>query len=463
MSYMHDALTTTDFSVPATWLLLALPSAFILGFLVLGLRSLVWRQLTERQIALQTQLVFLFATAIAVALLVVTLVALQPIHADLGSVWAPGYGLLSPSLIATPERALLLVFFMGITGLAARFSATYLHRESGFDRFFLLLWLLAAGLAMVLLSNRADLFFIGWEFVGLTSALLIGFFRNREQPVRAGLRAWVIYRVCDVALLLAFLLLHHAAHAFDWQAMFSTVPNLDPTLHAAIGLLLVIGAMGKSAQAPLTGWLPRAMEGPTSSSALFYGGVSVHLGAWLLLLVSPIVLSHPVPRVAIGVIGATTALAAGLTSRVRPDVKTAIGWSVASQVGVIWVEIALGFTTLALVHMLAHAVFRTGELLTSPNALHARLARDAGAGARLDHRHPLPFPLPRAVERRLWALAMNGFGMEGVLDRAVVRPVLSLARRLDRSERLLAGSDRMAPAAAETAPTATGDSHGGVS
>lgn len=419
-------------------MMLAIPTALLLGFVALNVQSIASRGLSERAIARQTQLAFVAVLGAALALLFE--IALHgPVAIDLSAWYAPGYGLLAPAFVADVPRAVLLVLFLAIAGLTARFSATYMHREPGYDRFFLLLWLFAAGVSLVVLAARIDLFFIGWEFVGLTSALLIGFFRNKGQPVRAGLRAWTTYRVCDVALLVAFVLLHHAANSFDWEAVLNAGAHLDPVMLRVVGGLLILGAMGKSAQAPLTGWLPRAMEGPTSSSALFYGGVSVHLGAFLLLAVYPILAADPLLRVAVGAIGGTTAVLAGLVSRARPDVKTAIGWSVASQLGVIWVEIACGLTTLALIHLAAHAIYRTSELLTSPQALHDRFARESQAGGALGFRHPLHLSFLKRAERWLHARALGGFGMEVFVARAFARPVQALGCFLDRADRALSG------------------------
>ena len=448
----------TQFASPALpdafgWLMLALPTGLLLGFVLLNAQAIAFKASSERSIARQTQLAFLGLFAGSVALLAHVL-AHGPATVDLSAWYAPGYGLLAPALAIDLPRAVLLVVFAGIMGLTARFSVTYMHREPGYDRFFLLLWLFAAGVVMVLLASRADLFFIGWEFVGLTSALLIGFFRNKGQPVRAGLRAWTTYRGCDVALLLAFVLLHHAAHDFDWGAILAAGTSLEPAMLRFIGALLIVGAMGKSAQAPLSGWLPRAMEGPTSSSALFYGGVSVHLGAFLLLAVWPILEADVWLRVAVGVIGGVTAILAGLASRVRPDIKTAIAWSVASQLGIIWLEIALGFATLALVHIAAHAVYRTSELLTSPQALHDRFARESGAGGVLAFRHPVPFVKTGAFSAWLHARALGAFGMEQLVSRIFVRPLQAVGRGLDRLDRTLSGDDQaeVAAAARETHP-----------
>src|SRR5262249_6045676 len=141
--------------------------------------------------------------------------------------------------------------------------------------------------------------FAGWELVGLSSALLVAFFQERPAPVRNGLRVWAVYRVSDAALLLAAIALHHLSGEGDFDKLLGAVPWPDgrATLTGGpallVGLLLVVAAAGKSALVPFSGWLPRAMEGPTPSSAVFYGALSVHLGAFLLLRVGPILETSP--------------------------------------------------------------------------------------------------------------------------------------------------------------------------
>ncbi len=182
----------------------------------------------------------------------------------------------------------------GLVGLIGVFSRRYLHREPGFFRFYFLLALFGAGVELIVLAGNLDLVFIGWEIVGLTSALLIAFFLERENPVEHGLRAFLTYRFCDVALLSAAVWMHHIVGGSEVLAAGGTghwngfpVPDASGGI-VVVGLLILVASMGKAAQVPLGGWLPRAMEGPTPSSAIFYGAISIHLGPYLLLRAAPI-------------------------------------------------------------------------------------------------------------------------------------------------------------------------------
>lgn len=444
--------------LPATLaqpLLVAIPAGLVLGFLVLSAYSFLIKPLSERAIARHTQLAFL-ACGVAAALLLIDRIGQgAPLTLDLNTLVHTGHGLLVPSFRIDLAAASVLTLFMTILGLVGRYSATYLHREPGYERFFLLLWLFSAGVAMILTSARADFLLIGWELVGLTSVLLIGFFREREQPVLAGMRAWITYRSCDIALILAIVGMHHEAQTVDWSALYASAPSWTPGTQWAFGLLLIIGAMGKSAQAPLSGWLPRAMEGPTPSSALFYGAISVHLGAWLLLMARPIIATQPGLLILVAIIGASTAFSASVISRTRPDIKSALGWATVAQLGVIWIEIAAGFTTLAVIHILTHALLRTVQLLRAPMALHDIRARHAASQGAYLSASAWTKALPASAQQRLYAIATSNFHMDALLQKLIIAPVMGLSRSLDRMDQGFA--ERVAGADHDQATLANGE------
>ncbi|MCA9797167.1 MAG: hypothetical protein KC910_35395, partial [Candidatus Eremiobacteraeota bacterium] len=303
-----------------------------------------------------------------------------------------------------------------MVGLVGLFSARYLHRESGFLRFYLLLSLFGAAVITVALAANLDLFFFGWEVVGLTSALLIGFFAHRPGPARHGLRAFITYRICDVGLLVALLWLHHTTGTTDLLALRLPTQPVDREL---VAMLLVLAAMGKSAQFPVGGWLPRAMEGPTPSSAIFYGAISIHLGPLLLLRTAPLIESCWPARVALVLVGATTALYATVVGRVQPDVKNALAYAAMTQSGLIFVELGLGFGQLALLHMLGHGLLRTLEILRSPSLLHDYHELEQALGELPTMGAHLARIFPPALQSRLYALALARFYVDEGLDTAV--------------------------------------------
>jgi NADH:ubiquinone oxidoreductase subunit 5 (subunit L)/multisubunit Na+/H+ antiporter MnhA subunit len=329
----------------------------------------------------------------------------------------------------------ILVAF--VRGLIAHFSTRYLHGQRGYARFFLLLALFATGMQLLVLGANIDQLFVGWELVGLSSALLVGYFHDRRTPVAAGLRVFITYRLCDLGLLVGAVLLHQAAGTSDLalapEGMRSHAHAGD-ALATMIPLALLLAAMGKSAQFPVGGWLPRAMEGPTPSSALFYGALSVHAGVYLLLRAQPLFAASAVATVALIAIGATTAIHATLVERVQTDAKSALAYATMTQVGVMLVEIGFGLTTLALVHLVAHVLLRCHQLLRVPSAIRDAKALEA-AGIAEDHDPALVRWLPRPMATWVYHQSLERFGLEAFFDRALVTPLLGLGLALDRAER----------------------------
>lgn len=324
----------------------------------------------------------------------------------------------------------LAIFSSCLTAIIARFSRTYLHKEPGFIRFFALLGVFATGTQLIALAAGLELFFAGWELIGLASAFFIGFFHERDEPIRSAIRAFATYRLADAGLLIATV----ATFALLGSARFSALDRaatLPPGEATSLALLFLLSAMGKSAQLPFSGWLPRAMEGPTPSSALFYGAVSIHAGLFLVLRVWPVFAASPV-ACAVGVaVGLATAVYATTVARVHTDAKGALAHATLAQVGLILAEICLGWTTLALVHLLCHALLRLGQYLKAPNMIH-----DAHRVGHL-HAHDgwLAHQAPRAAAR-LYAFALHRGRLDDLID-TLFAPVLAVAGALDRADRWL--------------------------
>ncbi len=418
------------------------PAAPALGALAISLLLLVPRRASERvvgaiaQIALWTSFLGLVAGLVAWAS--------GPDRAlmlELGS-WYSGAGYdfridfvvdgLSVSVAALVSLLLLAT---------SRFSINYLHREPGFVRFFLLMLLFAAGMHTLVFAANLELLFVGWEVVGMTSVLLVGFFHERLLPMKAATRVLVTYRLCDVGLLMAGVSLHRWLHTSDWVAAEAAASSGRYAWSASfVGLGLVFAAMGKSAQFPVGGWLPRAMEGPTASSAVFYGGLSVHAGVYLLLRAAPLIEHSWAARIVMIVVGLVTAVMAAFSSQASADAKSAVAWATASQVGLMFVECGLGLYTLATAHLIAHALLRYYQFLRTPSALQDALARRAALGRTEGDEGAARWESLGVSKRRfLYRMAIERFDVEIALQRYVVRPVVGLSRWLDRVEaRLLA-------------------------
>lgn len=339
-----------------------------------------------------------------------------------------------------------------LVALVGVFSVRYVHRDRGFFRFFLLLHLFSAGALLTLTAASLELVIVGWEFVGLTSVLLVAYFDDRSDPVRNAGRVFAFYRVADVGLIAAVFLVHASAgttrfgelFAGDWPQQQLMAPGATGV---AIAFLFVLAAAGKSAQGPFSAWLPRAMEGPTPSSAIFYGAISVHLGAYLLLRVWPILAGSPIAAGSVVATGAFTAVMATCVHRAATDAKTSIAYAGMAQLGLIFVEIGLGYPRLALAHMVGHAVARTLQFLRAPSMLHDYHRAHAAAGTpRKAAGDGYLRLLPTRVRRWLYRASLERAFMDGLIEWLVVARLVRLARWFDALE-----SVPPAAAATETA------------
>jgi len=324
----------------------------------------------------------------------------------------------------------------GILGIVAAFSNRYLHREPGYNRYFVLLAMFATGMLLVALAGNVEVLFVGWELVGLSSALLVGFFHERPAPVSNALRVLSVYRISDAAMLSAAVLLRHTAGTDSLALLFSGVRTLatvglTTTSATWIAVLLIVAVAGKSALLPFSGWLPRAMEGPTPSSAVYYGSLSIHAGCFLLLRSGPLLEHSIVARVLAGSLGALTAIFAGVTTRVQSDVKSSLAYAALTQVGIIVVEISIGWYTLAFVHLAGHACFRLLQFLSAPNVLHDLHGIEDALGDRPSRARRDAEPLTSGrVRRALFLIALERGFLDNLLDRVVVRPFTRVAAQL---------------------------------
>jgi NADH-quinone oxidoreductase subunit L len=324
-----------------------------------------------------------------------------------------------------------------LCGTIGAFANRYLHRERGFNRFFVLLSLFVVGMVTTSLAGTVETLFTGWELVGLSSALLVAFFHERPAPATNGLHVWIVYRVSDAALLLASIALHHMKGEGDFDKLLTgewplVGTPLEPNQAFFVGLLLLVAAMGKSAMVPFSGWLPRAMEGPTPSSAIL--------------------------QVLIVVVGLSTAGFATFAGTVQTDIKSALSFASLSQVGLIFAEIGVGFRYIALVHILGHGCLRTLQFLRAPTLLYDYRNMEDAIGERLPKFSGAW--LSRAEESvRTWyyRLAMERGYLDSFLKNYIVHPFLVFLRRCDALEqawtKMLAGNEPSKAPTSEASPT----------
>jgi NADH:ubiquinone oxidoreductase subunit 5 (subunit L)/multisubunit Na+/H+ antiporter MnhA subunit len=316
-----------------------------------------------------------------------------------------------------------------LCGVVGAFTSRYLHRETGYRRFYICYSFFTLGIIVTSLAGTIEVLFFGWELVGLSSALLVAYFHERIAPVQNGLRVWGVYRIADAALLIAAVALHHLTGEGDFAGLMGS--GSWPEGHASltesqamfVGMLLLLAAAGKSALVPFSGWLPRAMEGPTPSSAIFYGALSVHLGAFLLLRVSPILELSFWLSAAVVTIGLLTAMFASITTRVQTDIKSALAFASLTQVGLIVVEIGLGLRYIALIHIMGHACLRTLQLLRAPTLLHDYHTLENAIGEHMHHEAGFwQRVMPASFRDWCYRFAIERGYLDGFLDRFIVYP-----------------------------------------
>ncbi|MCA6420342.1 MAG: hypothetical protein IM603_14695, partial [Cytophagales bacterium] len=314
-----------------------------------------------------------------------------------------------------------------LTFLVTVYSRYYLHREVGYKRFFNTILFFYLGYNIVVLSGNLETLFIGWEILGISSFLLIAFYRDRYLPVKNAVKVFSIYRIADVGLILAMWATHHLFHENITFAKLQNYELVHEHLqsHTWIGvfisLMFLIAAAAKSAQIPYSSWLPRAMEGPTPSSAIFYGSLSVHLGVFILLRTYPFWEYQPSVRILIGLCGLTTAIIATGIARVQSSVKSQIAYSSIAQIGLIFIEVAAGWGMLALFHFAGNAFLRTYQLLVSPSVV-SYLIREQfyNFTPRL---RSIEDSFPKKIQNTLYILCVKEWNLDSILYRYLWNPV----------------------------------------
>lgn len=432
-----------DTAALMTWLGMVVIASPLGLVAVLGVSSLLNLRLTERTIGKSIQAAI--GTGLLASLGVLTLMLVsggRHVVVDLGE-WVETVSFHVRVMFVFDRLSVpfaLLSFVL--TGTIAAFGSRYLHREAGYNRFFVLYSVFLLGMIAAALAGTIETLFLGWELVGLSSVLLVTFYQERLGPARNGLWIWCVYRVSDAALLLAAVVLHHMVGKGDFHHLLGETPwpegqaSATSTEAFIVGLLLLFAAAGKSGLVPFCGWLPRAMEGPTPSSAIFYGALSVHLGAFLLLRVSPLLECSPALCALIVILGLSSAGLAYLIGSVQTDIKSALSFASLSQVGILVAEIGLGFRYLALVHLLGHACLRTLQFLRAPSLLHDYHRLENAIGEHLP-RPMLPLLRWTKPSTRAWIyrLALERGYLDSWITTYLATPFVELFRRCDGLER----------------------------
>ena len=253
----------------------------------------------------------------------------------------------------------LVVTFVGF--LIHLYSAEFMIEDEGYSRFFAYMNLFVASMITLLLADNLLLLMLGWEGVGLCSYLLIGFWYRDPANGRAARKAFIVTRVGDTAMLLGLFLLFNDLGTIEIQHLMQRASErwtLGSTYAVATALLLLGGAVGKSAQLPLQVWLPDAMAGPTPTSALIHAATMVTAGVYLIARTHVLFSLAPVAQFAVALVGAGTLLLAGFSALTQHDIKRVLAYSTVSQIGYMFLALGVGAWQAALFHFLTHAFFK---------------------------------------------------------------------------------------------------------
>ena len=270
----------------------------------------------------------------------------------------------------------LLLVVTGVGFLIHIYSVGYMWEEGGFYRFFSYLNLFMFFMLTLVLANNYLLMFIGWEGVGLASYLLIGFWFTKDSAASAGKKAFIVNRIGDFGFLIGLFLMIKHFGSLNFEQVFRNVSGMEVEkagagLLTSIGLLLMVGAAGKSAQIPLYVWLPDAMEGPTPVSALIHAATMVTAGVYMVARSHIIFERAPFALMVVAIIGTLTALFAATIGVAQTDIKKVLAYSTISQLGYMFIACGVAAFSAAIFHLMTHAFFKGLLFLAAGSVIHA--------------------------------------------------------------------------------------------
>lgn len=354
-----------DTTTPMLLLIVALP---LIGSLITAANRNRWNEGTLARVA---------SAAVAGAFLA-TLIALVQQGGAAGVLrfplvtWGPiggmevGLGLLGDSVS--------LWWSLVVTGvgfLIHVYSSGYMHGDPGFGRYFAKLNYFVFAMSLLVLSDNYLGLLIGWANVGLASFMLIGFWNQRPAAGAAAMKAFVMNVIGEVGLILSAVLLFVHVGSVEFDTVFAHVQSVDPAVLTAVGLLLLLAAVAKSAQLPLHTWLPDAMQGPTPVSALIHAATMVTAGVYLVTRSAPIYLASETAALAVAYVGGLSALFGALVAMRQTDIKKVLAFSTMSQVGYMMMGAGAGAYSAAMFHFMTHAFFKAALFLAAGIVIHS--------------------------------------------------------------------------------------------
>jgi len=366
MTTLHTVAATG--ALKLSWLLLAFPLFGAVVLLVGGRRTNRWGHLlgVAMPVAAFVYGVIAFFTLLGLG----TSQRSQDVH--LYS-WIPVAGFqVNMNLLVDQLSICFVLLITGVGSLIIIYSVGYMSHDRDRRRFFGYMNLFLAAMLLLVLGDNYLVLYVGWEGVGLASYLLIGFWQNRNSAAVAAKKAFIVNRVGDAGLTLAIFLMFTEFGTVSFTGVFGTVGSAGSGVATALGLLLLLGACGKSAQVPLQSWLLDAMEGPTPVSALIHAATMVTAGVYLLVRSNPILALTPDARLAVALVGTVTLLFGGIIACAKDDIKKSLAGSTMSQIGYMFLGAGLGPAgyVFAIALLLAHGFFKAGLFLGAGSVMH---------------------------------------------------------------------------------------------
>jgi NADH-quinone oxidoreductase subunit L len=288
--------------------------------------------------------------------------------------WIPVAGFqVNMNLLVDQLSICFVLLITGVGSLIIIYSVGYMSHDVDRRRFFGYMNLFLAAMLLLVLGDNFLVLYAGWEGVGLASYLLIGFWYQRPSAAVAAKKAFIVNRVGDAGLSIAIMLMFAEFGTVSFTGVFNTVKSGGSGVATALGLLLLLGACGKSAQVPLQSWLLDAMEGPTPVSALIHAATMVTAGVYLLVRSNPILAVAPNARLAVALVGTVTLLFGGIIACAKDDIKKSLAGSTMSQIGYMTLGAGLGPEgyVFAIALLLAHGFFKAGLFLGAGSVIHA--------------------------------------------------------------------------------------------
>ena len=340
------------------------------GFLV---NALFGRLLPRRAVAWigagSVGIAFIFA----VNLLLQLLTGAQPLDQTYFTWWQSSDFNVPFNLYVDQLSSLMILVITGVGFLIHVYSIGYMREDPGYSRFFAYMNLFVFAMLLLVLSGNLLWLIIGWAGVGLSSYLLIGFWFERTSAVLAARKAFVMNTIGDVGMVFAAFLIFLNLRVLDYRGLFARVHELPKggAVITAICLLLLVGAVAKSAQLPLHTWLPDAMEGPTPVSALIHAATMVTAGVYLVARMHLLYDWAPAAAATVAVIGGVTAIFAATIGTSQVDIKRILAYSTMSQIGYMFLAVGVGAYAAGMFHFMTHAFFKALLFMAAGNVIHA--------------------------------------------------------------------------------------------